>query len=197
MKRFTLALTFLALGCFAAAQTAYAQSSGSQNFRTRAVAQDRDLEIPDSAFDQVPLAGPGQDGGNLERDRFPQDRFDDGRFLQDRFQQERFPQDRFNDGRFNDGRFADPDLNDRRFDPGLERDRFERDSYTRNRWQKPTCHQHCGDCYRWVTKYRFEEVAYRCKVLRYRSCGTPYYDWVVKYKTVKVPYRVRILSCGH
>ena len=50
--------------------------------------------------------------------------------------------------------------------------------------------------YKTILTYEYERVAYKVKVVKYRSCGTPYYKWVTKWKTVKVPVYKRVRTCG-
>ncbi len=49
--------------------------------------------------------------------------------------------------------------------------------------------------YKTVVTYKYEKVPYQKQVLKYKSCGTPYYVWQTFYKTVKVPVYKRVKVC--
>lgn len=61
----------------------------------------------------------------------------------------------------------------------------DRDCYSRRTY--------CG--YRTVTVYVEKEICYRTRVIRYTSCGNPYYKWVTRHKTIEIPKKIRVRTC--
>lgn len=50
--------------------------------------------------------------------------------------------------------------------------------------------------YKTVLTYKWKRVPVRKRIVKYYSCGTPYYAWKTYWKTIRVPVYRRVKICG-